>query len=437
MRRSAAVLAVVLRGAGDRRLRWQLGLELEPARSSGSAGRRSTTASPSRSRFWNPFTGRQLAVMNSVIADFHKLYPNDHGQEPGRDHRRQHRRGDSRRQPARPDDVAVRRQPRRVLRHRGVDQPRAVHQPRPRQHRALMPAAVRGYTQFNGDRCALPDLADAYGLYYNKALFAKAGITSPPKTFSRADRRTPKKLTQFNPDGSIKVAGFVPDQLVLRERRRPLRAAVERAVGRERQVVAGDRPALGRVHALGEAADRLLRGQQADALPVRRGRGVLAVERLRDRQDRDGARRRVARAVHQVRSRQASTTAPRPRRSIRLAAAAVRRRLHDGQRDRDPEGRGATRPRRGCWRSTSPSTPARSRSSPPGSATCRRSPRRCRIPTLTRNAQFDTFLKIFANPHTATDPITAIGSANQEMLQSFQSKWEDGSVPTSGLDVRR
>ncbi len=49
------------------------------------------------------------------------------------------------------------------------------------------------------------------------------------------------------------------------------------------------------------------------------------------------------------------------------------------------------------------------------------------------NKEFDTFLKVFANPNTATDPITAIGSANQEMLQSFQSKWEDGSVPESGL----
>ena len=54
-------------------------------------------------------------------------------------------------------------------------------------------------------------------------------------------------------------------------------------------------------------------------------------------------------------------------------------------------------------------------------------------PTLTSNPQFDTFLKIFANPHTQTDPNTAIGQANQEMLQSWQSKWEDGSVPESGL----
>jgi multiple sugar transport system substrate-binding protein len=40
-------------------------------------------------------------------------------------------------------------------------------------------------------------------------MFRQAGITGPPKTYSElfADA---KKLTQLNPDGSIKVAGFVP-----------------------------------------------------------------------------------------------------------------------------------------------------------------------------------------------------------------------------------
>ena len=52
-------------------------------------------------------------------------------------------------------------------------------------------------------------LTDAYGLYYNKAMFAKAGINGPPKTMTElmADA---KKLTVRNPDGSIKIAGFVP-----------------------------------------------------------------------------------------------------------------------------------------------------------------------------------------------------------------------------------
>jgi ABC-type glycerol-3-phosphate transport system substrate-binding protein len=71
-------------------------------------------------------------------------------------------------------------------------------------------AASMQYTQFEGKRCALPLLQDAYGLYYNKALLAKAGYTSPPKTISQLTAMA-KKLTTFNPDGSIKVAGFDPD----------------------------------------------------------------------------------------------------------------------------------------------------------------------------------------------------------------------------------
>ena len=70
------------------------------------------------------------------------------------------------------------------------------------------PAAIT-YTNVDGKQCALPSLTDAYGLYYNKDMFAKAGITEPPKTMDElmADA---KKLTVRNSDGSIKVAGFVP-----------------------------------------------------------------------------------------------------------------------------------------------------------------------------------------------------------------------------------
>src|SRR4051812_39743346 len=46
------------------------------------------------------------------------------------------------------------------------------------------PAATNYYTQYGGKKCALPLLADTYGLYYNKALFKKAGITNPPRTMS-------------------------------------------------------------------------------------------------------------------------------------------------------------------------------------------------------------------------------------------------------------
>jgi multiple sugar transport system substrate-binding protein len=71
------------------------------------------------------------------------------------------------------------------------------------------PASAVRFTQYQGVQCAMPFTADSYGLYYNIDLFAKAGISSPPKTWSEMTADV-KKLTVFNPDGSIKVAGFVP-----------------------------------------------------------------------------------------------------------------------------------------------------------------------------------------------------------------------------------
>jgi multiple sugar transport system substrate-binding protein len=74
------------------------------------------------------------------------------------------------------------------------------------------PAGPRYYTEYKGIRCALPLLADTYGLYYNKTLFKQAGIKAPPKTFSElvADA---KKLTKKNGDGTYKVLGYDPNAL--------------------------------------------------------------------------------------------------------------------------------------------------------------------------------------------------------------------------------
>jgi multiple sugar transport system substrate-binding protein len=69
--------------------------------------------------------------------------------------------------------------------------------------------ASLAYTQFDGVRCALPMLADAYGLYYNETLFEEAGLDGPPKTVSElADYA--KTLTKRNDDGSLAVVGFNP-----------------------------------------------------------------------------------------------------------------------------------------------------------------------------------------------------------------------------------
>src|SRR6476469_838638 len=74
---------------------------------------------------------------------------------------------------------------------------------------STFPAATNYYTQFGGKKCALPLLADTYGLYYNKDQFNAAGIGGPPKTIAELTADA-KKLTKFNADGSIKVLGFDP-----------------------------------------------------------------------------------------------------------------------------------------------------------------------------------------------------------------------------------
>ncbi|WP_329409967.1 ABC transporter substrate-binding protein [Streptomyces sp. NBC_00704] len=74
---------------------------------------------------------------------------------------------------------------------------------------ATFPKAMNEYTQYDGDRCAAPLLGDAYGLYYNKTAFAKAGVKSPPKTWSEfaADAR---KLTIARGD-TYEQLGFMPN----------------------------------------------------------------------------------------------------------------------------------------------------------------------------------------------------------------------------------
>lgn len=74
---------------------------------------------------------------------------------------------------------------------------------------SIIPPAALRYTSYQGKQCALPALSDAYGLYYNTQMFQKAGITSPPKTYTDLEADA-KKLTVYNSNGSIKIAGFVP-----------------------------------------------------------------------------------------------------------------------------------------------------------------------------------------------------------------------------------
>ncbi|MFK8846734.1 ABC transporter substrate-binding protein [Streptomyces sp. Ac-502] len=74
----------------------------------------------------------------------------------------------------------------------------------------VFPKTFLDYTQYQGNQCALPLLADSYGLYYNKDAFKEAGIERPPRTMSEF-KRDAAKLTKRKPNGALERVGFVPN----------------------------------------------------------------------------------------------------------------------------------------------------------------------------------------------------------------------------------
>jgi multiple sugar transport system substrate-binding protein len=197
MRRLAAVMVVLL-------------LALTAGACGGSDESKSTSSGASGDiTFWTGFTDRELGVMKDVVADFEKTHPNIHVKVVG---------GIS-------DDKIV-------AAIRGGNAPDVAHSfdagayagaycgngawidladylKRDGISEDIFPAVTQEYSKFEGTRCALPMLADAYGLYYNKDMFAKAGLSGPPKTVSEL-MDDAKKLTVRNPDGSLEVVGLDP-----------------------------------------------------------------------------------------------------------------------------------------------------------------------------------------------------------------------------------
>ncbi|MCX5437377.1 MULTISPECIES: ABC transporter substrate-binding protein [unclassified Streptomyces] len=73
----------------------------------------------------------------------------------------------------------------------------------------VFPKTLLDYTSYDGNQCALPLLADAYGMYYNKDAFKEAGISRPPRTMSEFEADA-KALTK-RAGGSYKRVGFMPN----------------------------------------------------------------------------------------------------------------------------------------------------------------------------------------------------------------------------------
>jgi multiple sugar transport system substrate-binding protein len=379
--------------------------------------------------FWNPFTGRQLTVMNNVIAGFEKQYPNIKVTSRGAitdDNIVAAIRGGS------PPDLTMSQSSDNLGSYCGTGAWINLGPYIARDHVNLgvMPTAVRDYTEFNGVRCALPDLADTYGLYYNKAMFAKAGITSPPRTFDELTADA-KKLTQFNPDGSIKVAGFVPTSSFYEN------AAAHYAPLWNAQWDENGKSSLATDPHW--AAYMRWEKQLIDFYGASRLTRFLAkagnefspsndFETGRDAMVLDGEWRQQFIASDHAKIDYGTAPAPVDPSQPQLYGGGYT----TGNVIGIPKG--ASQPA-AAWllaKYLAFNTAAIEKFAV-GLGNVPTISAALSDPTLVKNSQFDTFLKIFGNPHTATDPITAIGSANQEMVQSFQTKWEDGSVPATGL----
>jgi multiple sugar transport system substrate-binding protein len=157
---------------------------------------------------WSNFADRELAGLGTTMAAFHKAHPNITIKNVGSqddDKITQSIRGGT------PPDVAISFTTDNIGQFcsSGSFQNLAPYLSRDKVDLSTIPKATKDYSSFKGTRCAMPLLADVDGLYYNKAMFDKAGISSPPKTISELTADA-KKLTTYNADGTIKVAGFVP-----------------------------------------------------------------------------------------------------------------------------------------------------------------------------------------------------------------------------------
>lgn len=157
---------------------------------------------------WSKFSDTELDVFNGVLADFEREHPNIRIRSVGdqsTDKVMQAIRGGD------PPDVSalVSAEQLGQFCSSGAWQDLRPYVERDGVDLGMIPDAVREYTTFRGTRCAMPMLADVYGLYYNAEAFEEAGIKSPPRTTSEL-AEVAKRLTKFNEDGTIDVAGFLP-----------------------------------------------------------------------------------------------------------------------------------------------------------------------------------------------------------------------------------
>jgi multiple sugar transport system substrate-binding protein len=401
----------------------------------GSSGGSSSAGTPAAAKtddgkpvtitFWSGYTSREKGVFDSVIKDFTKAHPNIKVKSVGGindDKIVQAIRGGN------GPDVALSFQTDYLGNYCGtgawIDLKPYIE--RDKVDLGQIPAPVRAFSEFKGKRCAMPALADVYGLYYNKKLFREAGIAGPPKTVSELTADA-KKLTQRNPDGSLKVVGFNPTfgwyEMVHAHIAPNFDAQWTDAQGKS---VLGSNPGWA----------RMLRWQK----------------QLVDFYGFDNLQRFKARAGDEWTSSNAFETgkvAMNIDGEYRTAFIAKEHPdLDYGTApfpvdDDHPELYGSgyvvgntlgiprtSKHQAQAWElikylSTDAGALAKLSNGLKNVPTTTAS---LSDPALKADARFKTFLKIFTNPKTSTTPITIIGAANQELFQTFLQKWQAGHV---------
>jgi multiple sugar transport system substrate-binding protein len=420
MRRIAAAFAlttalalVACGGGGDSKSSTQSG-----------AGSSTTSHEPVTITLWNGFTERELGVIKQAVADFHGSHPWITVKVVGGVN----------------DDKII-------AAIRGGNAPDVAqsftadntglfcssggwidlkpYMDKSKIDAGMFPQAVQTYTEYQGKRCALPMLADTYGLYYNKDLFAKAGITSPPKTMSELTEAA-KKLTVRDGD-SFKVVGFDPAQ------------------GFYENAPAHYGPLFGAAWVDGDNKS-VISKQPGWVEFMNWQKGLIdfyGFDKLRRWQAGAGdefsaqnafERGKLAMAIDGE-YRTAFIKAEHPKLNYGTAPMPVA--------DSHPELYGAgyvtgnivgipkgAKNKDAAWELVKYLTTDEHALSvlSNGLRNVPTTTSSLKSNELTPDPKFKVFLDIFAHPKTATTPITAAGSANQELFQDFVAKWQAGKV---------
>jgi multiple sugar transport system substrate-binding protein len=157
---------------------------------------------------WSNYSDRELAAVTEAMETFQEVYPNVTIEHQGSQDDDKITAGI---RSGNPPDLALSFTTDNIGQFcsSGAFQELQPYVDRDRVDLSQISDAVRSYTEFKGNRCAMPMLTDVNGLYYNTGMFEAAGITAPPKTTSELLDQA-KRLTRKAPDGSLEVVGFLP-----------------------------------------------------------------------------------------------------------------------------------------------------------------------------------------------------------------------------------